>query len=228
MSLVIAIVGAECTGKSVLTPALTQRIAADTGLRCAAVAEVLREWCHAQARTPRRDEQAAIAAEQQRRIDAAAATHDVVIADTTPLMTAVYSEFIFGDASLTAAAVAAHRRAQATLLTALDIAWQADGVQRDGPHVREPVDRLLRTMMTTHGISWSVVSGQGADRVASALAAVTPLLTPVAAPGSGLFTRLALRDAAQPPWHWVCEKCDVPDCEHRLRALTAGATPPRP
>jgi len=217
MSTVIAIVGAECTGKSVLTPALAARIAAETGLRCAAIGEVLREWCDARQRTPRIDEQAGIAAEQQRRIDAAAATHDVVVADTTPLMTAVYSEFIFGDASLTPAAVAVHRRCDATLLTALDVPWQADGVQRDGPHVREPVDRLLRALMREHGIGWSVVSGQGDARVDSALNAVTPLLARVAAPGSGLFTRLAARDAAQPAWRWVCEKCDVPDCEHALR-----------
>jgi nicotinamide riboside kinase len=219
VSTVIAIVGAECTGKSVLTPALATRIAAETGLRCAAIGEYLRDWCDARQRTPHAEEQAGIAAEQQRRIDAAATTHDIVVADTTPLMTAVYSQFIFGDASLTPDAAALHRRCHATLLTALDVPWQADGVQRDGPHVREPVDRLLRMLMREHGIGWSVVSGQGDARVDSALAAVTPLLARVAAPGSGLFTRLAARDAAQPAWRWVCETCDVPDCEHALRRL---------
>jgi nicotinamide riboside kinase len=214
---VIAIVGAECTGKSVLTPALAARIGDETGLRCASVAEYLREWCDLRQRTPRIDEQAAIAAEQQRRIDAAAAVHDIVVADTTPLMTSVYSQFIFGDVSLTPDAVTAHRRCDATLLTALDVPWQADGVQRDGPHVREPVDALLRALMRAHGIGWSVVSGRGEARVASALDAVTPLLARIAAPGSGLFTRLAARDAAQPAWRWVCETCDVPDCEHALR-----------
>lgn len=231
MSTVIAIVGAECTGKTVLTPALAERIAGDTGLRCASVAEYLREWCALHGRTPRIDEQAAIAAEQQRRIDAAAATHDIVVTDTTPLMTAVYSQFIFGDASLTPVAVAAHQRTHATLLTALDIPWQADGVQRDGPHVREPVDRLLRELMREHGIGWSVVSGEGAARVTSALDAVTPLLVRLAASGAlgagsasgiGLFTRLAQREAAQPVWQGVCEKCDVADCEHRLRTLHIG------
>jgi nicotinamide riboside kinase len=217
MAAVIAIVGAECTGKSVLTPALAARIEGETGLRCAAVAEFLREWCATRQRTPRIDEQAGIAAEQQRRIEAAAQSHDIVVTDTTPLVTAVYSRFIFGDASLTASAVAAHRRCDATLLTALDVPWQADGVMRDGPHVREPVDALLRALMREHGIGWSVVSGQDEARVTSALDAVTPLLARIAAPGSGLFTRLAQRDAAQPAWRWVCETCDVPDCEHALR-----------
>jgi nicotinamide riboside kinase len=218
---VIAIVGAECTGKSVLAPALAARIERETGRRCAAVAEYLRQWCDHAGRTPHRHEQAHIAAEQQRRIDAAATAHDIVVADTTPLMTAVYSEFVFADTSLTPAAAGAHRRTQATLLTALDIAWQADGVQRDGAHVREPVDRLLRATMSAHGIAWSGVSGQGEERVRSALDAVTPLLARLAQPGSGLFTRLAHREAAQPAWSWPCDKCDLPDCEHRLRSQPA-------
>ena len=58
---------------------------------------------------PRRDEQAALAAEQSRRIEAAAAAHDIVIADTTALMIAVYSEQVFGDRSLYAAAEAWQR-----------------------------------------------------------------------------------------------------------------------
>jgi len=36
--------------------------------------------------------------------------------------------------------------------------------------------------------------------------------------GSGLFTRLAARDAARPAWRWACD-CDDPGCEHRLRSL---------
>ncbi|MFO1269552.1 MAG: hypothetical protein U1F67_24040 [Rubrivivax sp.] len=44
---------------------------------------MLRAWCESERRTPRRDEQRAILLEQHRRIDAAAATHDVVVCDTT-------------------------------------------------------------------------------------------------------------------------------------------------
>jgi nicotinamide riboside kinase len=211
---VIAIVGAESTGKSTLATTLAQAIASDTGLACMAVGEHLREWCDAAGRTPRVDEQLAIAREQQRRIDAAAAAHDIVVADTTPLMTAVYSSLLFDDDSLVPIAVAGHRRIDLTLLTALDLPWIADGHQRDGPHVREPVDRALRRLMLEQGLGWSVVAGLGAARLACALDAATPLLVRRAAPGAGVFTRLAAREAAQPAWQWVCEKCDVPDCEH--------------
>ena len=55
-------------------------------------------------------------------------------------MIAVYSDFVFADASLYASALAAQRRCDLTLVTALDLPWRADGLQRDGAHVRAPVD----------------------------------------------------------------------------------------
>ena len=172
----IAIVGAESTGKTALAQALAAHIPALTRLSCAWVAEVLREWCDERGRTPRRDEQAAIAAEQARRIDAAAATHDVVVCDTTPLMTAVYSQLLFDDASLVATAIAHQRRCDLTLLTALDLPWIADGLQRDGPQVRAPVDARVRALLADHDLGWHPVAGTGEARVASALSAVLPLL----------------------------------------------------
>ncbi len=152
--LIVAIVGAESTGKSALARDLALRLANATGLLCAFVAEFLREWCDHAGRTPRIDEQAAIADEQQRRIEAAALTHDIVIADTTPLQTAAYSRFYFTDRTLDDSAGRWHReRVAHTLVTALDLPWVADGLQRDGAHVREPVDALLRELLAAHGIA---------------------------------------------------------------------------
>ena len=81
---VVALVGAESTGKTTLAGELGLALAT-RGQRVAVVGEVLREFCDREARTPRRDEQAAIAAEQTRRIDAAAADAEIVVADTTAL-----------------------------------------------------------------------------------------------------------------------------------------------
>ena len=134
-ALVIAIVGAESSGKTTLAQALQQRIAGQ-GLRAATV-------------------------EQSRRIADATHGHAVVVADTTALMTAIYSEQVFGDRSLYAGAEAAHRRCDLTLVTALDLPWQADGLQRDGPHVREPVDALVRAALARAAIDCAVVFGQG-------------------------------------------------------------------
>jgi nicotinamide riboside kinase len=216
---VFAIVGAESTGKSTLAEALAVQLAQATGWRCTWVSEYLREWCEREARTPASHEQEEIAVEQARRIEAAVATHDIVIADTTPLMTAVYHHQVFGDGSMDAAAIDWQRRCSLTLLTALDLPWQADGHIRDGEHVREPVDAMLRMAMVSAGLPFVVVGGVGDARVEAALDAVAPHLRRSNSPTPGLFTRLARRDAAQPEWRWVCESCDVPDCEHAALRL---------
>jgi len=217
---VIALLGAESTGKTTLAQALAARLADAAGWRCIAVPEVLREWCDERGRTPRQDEQVAIAAEQQRRIERAARDHDLVVADTTSLMIALYSRLVFSDHSLEAAAARWHAATVAqTLVTALDLPWQPDGLQRDGEQVRAPVDALLRDMLATHGIAWSRIGGSGSARLDAALDAVSPWLRGRMPAGNGLFTRLAERDAAAPAWRWACEKCDVPECEHALRRM---------
>lgn len=210
----IAIVGAESTGKSTLAEVLARRLNELTGWRSTWVPEYLREWCEQAGRTPAVHEQAAIATEQASRIEATAAAHDIVVCDTTPLMTAVYHQHVFGDHSLDATALAWQRRCTVTLLTALDLPWQADGLQRDGAHVREPVDAAVRGLLVGAGLPFIVVGGLGEARLEAAVDAVAPCLRQAGTPAAGLLSRLAERDAAQPAWRWVCENCDSPDCEH--------------
>lgn len=226
-ALLIAIVGAESSGKSRLAQDLTLRLSDATGLRCASVPEHLRAWCEAAGRTPRKEEQHGIAATQTAQIDAAAAVNDIVICDTTALMTAVYSQFLFNDASLLPAAQAFHRRCSLTLLSALDLPWVADGLQRDGPQVRAPVDALIRQALLSAGLGWAVVAGLGTARVEAALNAITPLLKARPSPRQGLFSRLSDRQDALAEWRWACENCDVPECEHLMLqrpALTSTRT----
>jgi nicotinamide riboside kinase len=214
-ALVIAVIGAESTGKTTLAQALAARLADETGLRCTWVDEWLRAWCASAGRTPLRHEQWDIARTQHARIAAARTGHDVVVCDTSALMTAVYSRIVFADDSLDARAAALHRSDVAlSLLTALDLPWVADGLQRDGAHVREPVDNALRELLQRHNLPWVLVGGSGAARFDAALDAVAPLLRGRDTPRPGLLRRLQQRDAAAPAWSWVCEKCDVPECEH--------------
>lgn len=212
-SLRVAIVGAECTGKTQLAQALSARLARDTGLRVAWVPEVLREWCDRVGRTPQAHEQAPILRAQHERIEAAAAAHDIVICDTTALMTAVYSRLIFADRSLDQRAVALQRRMAMTLLMAVDLPWVADGLQRDGEHVREPVDGALRELLIAHRLPWAVVGGQGDARLQNAVAALAPLLRPRASSGQGLFTQLETRNAQSARQRWVCDCCSMPEPE---------------
>jgi len=203
---VIAIVGAECTGKTSLAIELGRALATE-GRSVAVVPEYLREFCDRLGRTPHHSEQLQIAQEQRRRIDTAAGSHDVVIADTTELMTAGYSELLFRDTSLYPLAEQTHRHAGLTLLTALDLPWQSDGLQRDGPQVREPVDALLRKALQRAGVSYAVVSGQGPMRLAAALLAVRHAMR---APSPNDEA------ASNPRWQWVCDRCGDVDCERHL------------
>jgi nicotinamide riboside kinase len=200
---VIALVGAESTGKTTLAAQL-QAALATPERRVGLVPEYLREFCEQTARTPRQDEQRGIAREQTRRIADAAASNDIVIADTSALMIAVYSDHVFGDTSLYVEASAAHATCQLTLLTALDLPWLPDGLQRDGPHVRDPVDAKVRAALGLAGIPYSVIAGQGAARLQAALAAVERALNPPADDADA---------SAGTRWRWHCERCGDANCE---------------
>jgi nicotinamide riboside kinase len=219
--MVVALLGAESTGKTTLARALGAALAA-RGHRVAVVAEYLREFCDAHARTPRADEQRVIADEQTRRIEQAAREHTLVIADTTALMIAVYSDQVFGDTALYAAAAAAHADCDLTLVTALDLPWQADGLQRDGPQVRAPVDAKLRAALDRAALPYGVVFGVGEARVRAALAAVERALesrTPDAADAADAGDAIVTR------WQWHCERCGDADCERHTRRLAAPESP---
>ncbi|OWQ47177.1 hypothetical protein CDL60_12440 [Roseateles noduli] len=229
MTLHIALVGAESTGKSRLGVALLAHLSTQTRLRCALVGEYLREWCEREQRTPRPDEQRGIAEEQWRRAETAAVDHDLVLHDTTPLMTAVYSEQLFDDTSLYPFALEVQARMDATLLMALDLPWVADNM-RDGPHAQQPTDRLLRRALRDAGLGYSLVSGSGPERLQQALNALGPLLRPHLGREDGLFGRLLQREESlggDGRWQG-CELCDDPACEHASRTATRGTDrPPR-
>ena len=172
MSRIVALLGAECTGKSTLAEALVQQLGA--GL----VTEYLREWCDAHGRTPLAHEQAHIADEQAARIEAAARQHALVVCDTTPLITALCSQHYFQDDALLPQALAFQRRCDLTLVCAPDLPWQPDGIQRDGPEVRARFDARLRAALQKHGLPWVSVQGPEGDRLATALAAIQALQRP--------------------------------------------------
>jgi nicotinamide riboside kinase len=203
--MIITLLGAESTGKSVLAQALAQHLQAQ-GTDAVAVQEYLREWCAAHGRTPQQHEQLHIAATQQQRIDAARAQHRVVIADTTALMTAVYSEFVFGDRSLYVQAIAQQHKFDITLVTGLDMPWQADGIQRDGEHVRAPVDTLVRNTLNEAGIAYQMVYGLDGQRLDNAMHCI--------AARAGIDWASSPKPAKN--WVWACDKCSDPDCEHQL------------
>lgn len=206
----IAVLGAESTGKSWLVQALAQ-VMQLRGHAVHTVDEVLRHWCDREGRTPQPHEQMGIAHAQAQAV--MHLTQGWVISDTTPLMTAVYSHLLFDDESLYPMALAHQRLYDTTLVTGLDLAWVADGLQRDGPHVRGPVDTLVRQALDRAGVPYRVVYGQGQQRLNNALLAL-------GMPGEDDTARQTREHAQfainQGRTVWQCNECSDPDCEHKL------------
>jgi nicotinamide riboside kinase len=220
MVLTITLLGGESTGKSTLAQALQRHLNDTLGMAAVRVPEHLRSWCEAKGRAPQCHEQAEQAQAQTRLIDQACAQPDVrvVVADTTALMVAAYSDLYFSDRSLYPAALAQQQRYSLSLLMGLDLPWVPDGLFRDSPAVREATDTALRRELHAAGIPFQTVYGQGDARLQQALRAVGTLLgQPLVAPDSSLSEgRVA----------WNCEKCSDPACEHRLFSqLIAKKTP---
>jgi nicotinamide riboside kinase len=222
----VALLGAECTGKTRLAGELAGALEA-RGQRCTLVPELLREWCDRHGRTPARHEQPGVAQQQAQRI-ADATPADWLIADTTPLITAVYSELLFGDLSLYPEALALQQGFDLSLLTGTDLPWIADGFQRSNAMQRAAFDGLLRERLGAAGLAFRVIYGSGAERLRSALACLTSVgLAP--APNGPNQSNQPNRPGAR--WRWSCEKCGDPDCERHLftelqRSRAAG--PARP
>jgi nicotinamide riboside kinase len=166
------------------------------------VDEALRAWCEREGREPRPEEQLSIAQEQQRRVDDAALGADIVIADTTALLVAIYGGLLFADDPVLRFALDRQRAFELTLVTGLDLPWVDDGLHRDVAS-RERVDQLVRSLLEQAGIAYRVVYGTGEERLRNALACLPdPLRPPDTSP--------------QRTWTWQCDKCSDPECEHRL------------
>jgi nicotinamide riboside kinase len=198
----IAILGAEGTGKTQLMQSLATLLKpVHPNLVC--VPEYLREWCDMHGRTPRADEQRHIANLQMQGLRAHPSA-SLVLSDTAPLITAIYSDLVFNDTSLYANAIEHHGAFGLTLVTGLDLPWVADGFERDGVAMRAQVHQRLCDVLRQHRIAFSLVYGRGEARGQAALQAL------------GYALGKPPPDTQRSRWQWLCEKCSDPECEHRL------------
>jgi len=155
----LGLIGGECTGKSALAQALAE------GLPACKVSEALRDVVERTGRAPSRVEQRDLMIEQQAREDAAAGTclRSTLVADPAPLMTAVYSLLYFDDDSLVAEALELARGYALLAWCDVDVPWQPDGPQRDGPDHRDRahaiIADLVRTQLAPRGIAVVRASG---------------------------------------------------------------------
>lgn len=213
----IALLGAECTGKTQLAQTLVERLQAEhPGTQW--LPEYLRAWCDQHGRTPRPDEQAAVADTQWKQLQGLTQTlktSGLVLCDTSPLMTAIYSDVLFNDNSLYPQALEQQRSFGLTLVTGLDLPWESDGIQRSNVTMRARIDQRLREVLQAHGLPYSSVYGNGEARVNNALQAIHYALSKP-------------RIDTPSRWKWRCDKCSDPECEHRLFSdLQEATAPPR-
>lgn len=161
----VAILGTASSGKTTLAAALAHEYGTTW------VPEYLREFVDTEQRIPVAADQIHIARTQQAREDAAAPlAHCYLFCDTTPLMTAVYSRHYFHgiDAELALLADAHQRDYAYTLVTAPDIPWVADGLQRESEQVSVTINTMLMEELSRRGIAYQLVAGDTAQRLAQA------------------------------------------------------------
>ncbi len=158
----VAILGPASSGKTTLAAALAERY------RTVWVPEYLREFVDARGRVPVAGDQFHIACTQRERENAAAeGAGRYLFCDTAPLMTAVYSRHYFGgiDDQLERLADEHMRDYALTLVTAPDIPWVADGLQRECEQVSVIINRLLMEELAARRIPYVLVSGDPEQRL---------------------------------------------------------------
>lgn len=75
---------------------------------------------------------------------------------------------------------------------------------------QEAADRHLRGALANAAVPYTVVYGQGPQRLAQALGALQGLLD------GGKPSPPAAGGQERPPWVWTCDTCSDPGCERRL------------
>jgi nicotinamide riboside kinase len=156
----IAVVGAECVGKTTLCEELARELGGHW------LPEYLREFCDRLGRTPFPDEQAHILQTQiEREEQALGQAARWLLCDSAPIVTALYSRILFNDSALLTPALEHHRAYWATLLLQPDLPWTPDRFLRDGPEVRARFHAELTAQLHAAGIVAHSIDGEGAARV---------------------------------------------------------------
>lgn len=176
----VALLGAESTGKSDLSLALAAHYRAQ-GVTVVVVPEYLRTFVERKGAVPVEPEQRHIARMQRAAVlcarrEVLRAGGSLVLCDTTPLMTELYSHFCFQTCDHETARLAAVHDYDLTLVTLPDIPWVADGLMRESPEVRVAVHQRLLGVCGARGIDYVPIGGTSADRLAHAVEQIDRVL----------------------------------------------------
>lgn len=172
----VVLIGSECTGKTTLARALSERLDVPWS------AEYVREFVDAIGRDPAAGDVDAIARGQVR-IEEAAITAarerrcGVVVHDTDLLSTLVYAEHYYGASGVPPWIPGAvlTRRPALYLLSDIDVPWMPDP-QRNRGDRREEMQALFRIALESRGFPFVEVRGLDTDRLIMAELAIRSLL----------------------------------------------------
>lgn len=171
----VVVVGAESTGTTTLARGLGERFGVPW------VAEFGREWSMLRpgglAAPWHTSEFDLVAMEHERReVEAMRRTpRPLVISDTDVLATTLWHERYLGSRSPSVAERARRWRPDLYLLTGDEIAFEQDGL-RDGEHLRHPMHRRFRQVLSGSGVPWVELRGGHEERLATAVAEIERLL----------------------------------------------------
>lgn len=156
----VAILGGESSGKTTLAAALAAHY------RTVWVPEYLREFTETGGRAPFAHEQIEVARLQvERERQALPQARDFLFCDTSPLMIAVYSDFCFGGADAELERLVREHAYDFTIVTAPDIPWVPDGLQRESDAVRQAIHRLILERLQAAGTPFLLAGGSLDQRV---------------------------------------------------------------
>ena len=168
----IAILGAECTGKTTLAKKLTELY--QNKYPSTFIPEAVRLFVEENNRTPKEEEQAAIA-QRQKQLESELAAQLIqdhqnsefilLFCDTTPLLTGIYSEIIFGAADSTVKKIAQDHHYDLTLFTQIDFPWKSDGIMRDSPLAQAKVHYRIQAKLDSLKLPYEIISGNLNKRV---------------------------------------------------------------
>ena len=172
----VAVVGAECSGKTTLARALAE------AFQTVCVPEYAREYLLADGEPRRRaltctpgDLQAIAHKQAALEDELARQANRVLVCDTNLLTTQLWHEHYFGESPANIRFLARQQAAELTLLCSPDVPWVADGL-RDAPASREWFQERFRHELAALGWKTVMLSGSAERRQAVALGAVQELL----------------------------------------------------
>jgi len=161
--------GAESTGKSTLA----EQLAVEFG--CPLVEEYGRTYAETVSTEFTMEALLAIASAQDRQMRAATADRPrLALLDTDPLMTAAWAQMLFNQVP---DELLAYDKAELYLLFAPDVPWVFDGTRFFGLHeARDQFASIAERILEEAGVPYRTISGDWAERVAQARAAIAEAL----------------------------------------------------